>query len=816
MQSSLYQVIRGIVQFSIPSLGVVYVRPIEGAPFDQTLICSMQTSGGYFGSTIFNAPQTGQLVLVYKYTDTGKCCIVACANNNTQERSQLFNTANSIHNYPWTVVQSNSLLTKKCLGKIDNLTFGDLQTDANGVPCDIVAGDLYIGDKTGGGLFVGKSQLLLKSGQLCAIQLDAVHKKIVQTYLQRQAISLHSYQKESPNASIKLRAASVDQQFGRKSGTKTPIYSAKQAAQGTLQLTKVTDTASLFRQQSVSGSAYNGAIQLIVLPDNKQQVYTVGTSYPCVYLQSKSYTGDYKLRAQSICSVKSASIRAPQYTQNTKLQLAYKKPSINTVDIQTASIDAPLFLQDHFDESQVALSQQQARYMLQDGFYTFPTTLQDSLDWKDGQDQTQQYLAQPKHAQLYDAATEQTHTLYKNTSFIQQAPDGSIFIKDGWGSQIRMSRGNIILSSALDTFIRPGRDCIELVPRLKQITTNGPAVISAKGSIKLGAQKDVKIASALSGGQGSTVLQNRTRNLNSQNSGVVIRSNADMSITASRDMYIGLNDKTSQNAKDQVTPSPGTLMIDGGNVLTINCTQAIKFTAGQVQMFGHNGDRGSGIAVSPGRIAMVSPSIDVDSMLRIGQYANNAQIDYLGGTLSLVGASVYGIQLTGFIDCKQLVARQYITTLGNVIGGMYATVQDQPQQQIYKLRPQSIRTLRDNYGKDLKLQMSDVQNIQFVTVSCYADSFICDRQFHFLSSQQLGFSAYTMPGMCWQQNKQSSVRFQPIKQTATGQQTYTASYPGSKLWQDAVLTTVVDGQLNKDKLMKDTYFTSVKEQIKEN
>lgn len=815
MKSSLYQVIRGVVQYSLPSLGVVYVRPVQGAPFDKTLVCYMQSTGGYYGATIYNAPQSGQQVLVYKYAQNGRCVVVASPNSGNGLRDQQFNKANSVFHYPWSIQQDTAQLTKKYLSKVDQLAFHMLQSDANGVPCDLVAGDLYLGDKAGGGLFIGKGLQLLKAGQLCSLQLDAVHKKLTQTYLEKQLISLHSYQKDTPNATIKLRAASVDQQFGRKSGTSTPIYNASQQ-NGTIKLETTTDIASLFRQQFVCGSAYNGSVQVMVLPDDKQQIYTTSTVYPCVYLQTKSFIGQYNRRAQSICSVKSASIKAPQYTQNSQLQINYKEPDVNPTKIQTASVDAPLLLQDYLQEPQVTFSQQQARYMLQDGFYVFPTTLQDILKWQKGNQADQQYLAQPDHAQMQDDATGQTHTLYKNTSFIQQAPDGSIFIKDGWGSQIRMSKGNIIISSALDTFIRPGRDCIQLVPRLKQVTANGPAVISAKGSIRVGSQKDVKIASALSGGEGSTVLQNRSRDLNSQKSGIVIRSNADMSITASRDMYIGLNDKTYQNAQDKVTPSMGTLMIDGGNVLTINCTQAVKFTAGQVQMFGHAGDRGSGITVQPGRIAMIAQSMDIDSILRVGQHSNNSQIDYLGGTFKLVGASTYGLQLTGFIDCKQLVARQWITTLGNVIGGVYMTVQGQPQQQIYKLRPQSVRTLRKNYGKQLKLQMQDIDNIQLVTVSCYADSFICDKQFHFLSCQQLGFSTYTMPGMCWQKSIQGSVAFKPIIQTKTGQDKQTASYPGMQLWDKATITKVVDGQLKDDTLLSSGYYTNVKAQIKEN
>lgn len=811
-----HQILRGVVQFSLPSLGVVYVRPVDDSPvFDQLYTCYLNTTGGYFGAASFHAPQTGQLVLVYRYTDTGLCYIMANPNAGIGVRNQAFDASHPVYNYPWSVNFNKAQLTeRKQEETLDQTLLQDsFEPDTNGAPCDLMAGDLYIGDKNGGGLLISRGQQLLKAGQMCALQLDAVNKKLVQTYVQKEQITLHSYKKDTPNATIELRAASVDQQLGRKGGSTQPVYNLLQQDDD-VYIQSREDTASLFRQQKVSGSAYNGSISTIIIPQEDLQLYTNQTKTSCVLMQTRSYSGQYGISAQDMCFVKSAHIKAPQYTQNTDLQISYQASKIKTQAIQQASIDAPLLLQQYIQQQQPVISQEQAKYMLQDGFYTYPTTLQDMLSWNEGQERNAQYLQTPESAVLHNDSSDTQSMVYKNTSFIKQAPDGSIFIKDGWGSQIRMSRGNIIISSALDTFIRPGRDCIELVPRLKQITTNGSAVIASKQSVKIGAQKNVKIASALSGGQGSTVIQNRTKNPVSQNSGVVIRSNADMSVTASKDMYIGLNDKTSKNAQNQTTRSNGTVVFDCGSRLVVNSSKAVQIESQNVSLFGYASGTGSALSVQPGRVSIAAQATDMDSLLRIGQHSNNAQIATLNDRFNVRGASVHGIQLTGFIDCKQLVSRQWITTLGNVIGGTYMTTQPKPQEQIPNLQPYSLRQLNKNYASDLKLQMQRIQNLPFEGISCYTDQFICSKELHFANSQLFGFDTYIMPGMCWQ--RQSSTLLEPVTQTKTGQDTQTASYPGISAWDGAAyITAVVDGQLKKDILMKQGYYTNVDRTIEE-
>lgn len=44
-------------------------------------------------------------------------------------------------------------------------------------------------------------------------------------------------------------------------------------------------------------------------------------------------------------------------------------------------------------------------------------------------------------------------------------------LKDGYGSEIQMIRGNIIISPALDLILRPGRNIIGTIPGLTSLTS---------------------------------------------------------------------------------------------------------------------------------------------------------------------------------------------------------------------------------------------------------------------------------------------------------------------------------------------------------
>lgn len=801
------QVIRAVVQISLPSAGLLIVRPVEGSLVVPYLVCTLTTVGGYLGTSVFNTIQPGQQVFVNMYAGSDRCTLLSPAPTNKDLRQA--SAVDMINDYSWSMPIYKSQMEKNIKQDIQHQVLNPFY-NSNYIPQDVYAGDFVAGDKNGSNIFIGRTCLVLNGSAFSNIQLDAVNNKITQLYNEKQQIALNRYQKKSVDIDYKLKAMCVQQGVGKKLNSTKQIYQYKQQSDSGLIQAQI--TTPVFREAQVSGAAYRGTIKATFVPIGKQQLYTENSKIPATSSQHISYYGEKELRAQNITAIKTPYIKEARYTKNKEYQIQYTE-TVSTI----SGVDAPL-IQDLYIQSDM-YSLQQMTCMLQDDFYVFPDTLQSTMQWKQGQQQTAQNLAQSDYAFLQDQIAQKQVKIYKNTSFIKQAQDGSIFIKDGWGSQIRMTRGNIIISSALDTFIRPGRDLIQLVPRLKETTTNGPAVLASKQSIKIAAQTDVKIASAISGGTGSTVLENRTNNVNSPNSGVVIRSNADMTVTASKDLYIGLNDKSKQNAGQNVTKGTGTFILDVGDDFAINAKNSIKLTAGQIQIYGYNGNTGAGITINSTQIAASAMNVNVQGFIQAGTHSNGTAIQYNNEQSFTIRSGQSALYIDGPIQATSIAARDMLLSMNSVVGQQFATKASTQQQLIPTLTAQSRSSIQRAYGNMVQLNMSAITDVMSsAQISCYKDSFICDRQLKFNDSAILGFGQYSMPGMCWQQQTykpKQSVIFQPVIAKQTGSDQQSKTYPGATMWQTASITTVQNQEINTSNKLSGFYKTNVIRKIQE-
>jgi hypothetical protein len=99
--------------------------------------------------------------------------------------------------------------------------------------------------------------------------------------------------------------------------------------------------------------------------------------------------------------------------------------------------------------------------------------------------------------------------LFKNSSVFLMAEDGGIVIGDGFGGEIRMSRGTVTISSAADMKLLPGRDLISMVPGNSIHKAQDRIELSStKGSVAIKADENLNMLSGNSG-QGATVIENR-------------------------------------------------------------------------------------------------------------------------------------------------------------------------------------------------------------------------------------------------------------------------------------------------------------------
>ena len=178
--------------------------------------------------------------------------------------------------------------------------------------------------------------------------------------------------------------------------------------------------------------------------------------------------------------------------------------------------------------------------------------------------ETEQFYGLPDRIEIEDPVTKIKHTYYDTMSFISHEPDGSICLCDGYGSEIRMCRGNIYISPALDLIMRPGRDLSAMVPRHQSFNSQDTCTINCGTDMFVRASKNMKMVSGTDG-IGSFIIEGKGAMTTDGAGGIVINSYSCMSVTATRDMYIGRNDNTG-NAKAEVTNrTSGTLVIDAGN-----------------------------------------------------------------------------------------------------------------------------------------------------------------------------------------------------------------------------------------------------------
>ena len=825
------QVIRGTVQLTLPTAGIILVRPASTGPMEPMLACRLDSVGGLVGATAYQTILPGQQVFIHRYVDDYHCSLVSVTDNGDQLIG--VRSASLLYNYPWTVPVGKSQLDKKIKAQIDTLMYGRNSgfCSSNGCPPDIYAGDYVIGDKNGGHFFIGRAQMLLKGSNMAYIQLDSVNNKITNFYTQKQNISLYSHQKQTPNVSFKLRA--IDTNEGCGVPDEVAIFQDRSPDQSDADVQKLADITPAYRQQEVTGGAYNGHYKSIMFP-----VYEGGKPLSadlnqlCLSSQVDHYSGIKQTCAQTIMSIKSPRLRSLQYSDKQIETLATQPQFIGkdfNAALLTAGTDAILLCDDYLQRaSYPCINQKLMTYINQDNFFLSPSLYGYCTDkelFAPSDRLSDQQLFRPRQATLENKATGQTIKVFDTTSFITQTADGSILIKDGWGSQIRMTGGNIIISSALDTFIRPGRDLIELVPRLKQTTANGPLVLSAKQSIKIGAQTDVNIASALAGGIGKTVIQNLSYDKEKDASGITIRSNSDVTMTASRNMYLGINDRSQQRPQQEpINPQEGKFVIDGGSDLDIFSSSYIRCVSRTCQLYSTNNvydtSVGSVLSLSPYTFSVGTQVTRLSSHVQVGGVYQNRLVTTKYGDIEIQAQEKASIIVSGAIDTNYLSVRGQIISTGAVIGNVFATTRDNPQRIIPAIDEQSRDLINQTYGQKIEPAETRCLITVWSQPSCYSDAYILAKEFAFNESEALCFEApFTMPGVCWQQDNYYWQR-QDFDATTLGpvvcigkDARYTRSYPGSYNWQHGTLSVCVQGQLKTRSIQQ--YITNVDSPIKE-
>lgn len=876
------QVQRGVVQAAIPQLSLYLVRP-SGTFQDMFVTCLPPTAGGSYGTTAFSIPQIQTQVLFTQEpgTDMGRILSV------TPMLAQPAPFIQSMLAGPGISQKDLSLDTAndKLLGAAINISGNKFSCVPTGATKDTYAGDYLVSDKYGGSLLVGRGQITIKGSALAYTQYSAVTNKITTVASKWEIDTLASLHLLETGVQRFLTASGEVESLGMlPEAQQYPILTWKPGEVQT-QLKYHADAGQpIYRTQTIRGGYIRGSYTVTLIPDVTDLLSALG--HPIISCTAQLYDGSkIQASANKLRSIKTSNIAGiQQITGDIQARLQALQGSSKrsedlvahgsaggwditssiqyfsddtaeaSAQIHTPStVDLPLKLQTMLSMAQASVfmqeqyTQSELKRMYNAQLQPLAPSIQQSAEWEQQKQGIGQYMSGSPYTDIKNQADGRTIRLFKNNSFILQEPDGSVFIKDGWGSQIRMTNGNIIISSALDTIIRPGRDLINLVPRRAQITSNQQIVLAASQDVKIAAQANVKLTSSVSGKPGYTVLQNKSSLQWQGGSGVIVRSNSNTVITASRDLILSLNDKSTQNKKDGITYGQGLIYIQGGDLI-VQASRRVKMAAVQVGLYSVDAsvatgelqmisaqastqdstNLAAGLELKPSNVSIIASSVALDTSSTIigkceDQY--NVPIKLFGRAFTLNrGTNISNVHIRGSLQSRDITVQGQIVATGAVVGYSFARLERMPQFVIAGVKDFEKITEQIHQAFKTDLKVGTITHIQQL-LQWYTDDFICTKQLYFSAGQKLGFAASVeIPTMCWQVASSTADKalFKPVTAYKTGQSAQkglSKSYPGSLGWKQGYMSQIDQKTFQisyKDRKLQSSYTTNTLERERQN
>lgn len=342
-------------------------------------------------------------------------------------------------------------------------------------------GDYTVRDKQGaGGFFQGRFLTAIQGGKFCSTIWSSVDQKLIEQYLCSQRLSPTTLQMYRNQEQLYLLSYTPTQALGITVSNVEPIQEQIQVGfdkdAGKLQYERLaySDTqkvsSGLYRFQQITSPVLHGRNTIVVTPDSTVDVIQKSDDIKAIYHEQISTDGAFVQKSiNNIATIKSPYIQTFGYFQKQQNLLDKKIPEevplqerlTQLQEAQVVQLDVPLL------QAQMRLPPQYAQKYkpIQMESKTAPVCAPQlgaqHEPFKLDTNQTAYDPAEPQEVYI----NQQTSSLmHGTTSIIHQLPDGSVIIKDGYGSQIRMVRGNIIISSALDIILRPGRHLRGTVP----------------------------------------------------------------------------------------------------------------------------------------------------------------------------------------------------------------------------------------------------------------------------------------------------------------------------------------------------------------
>lgn len=813
----------GTIIASAPEYGIAMVQIGEGAPsMSNVRIGHLPYADASCGTVVQHQLIEGTAVACMAHIDdsTAKVYILGPVNSATGEKDDHLKWRNFYNIDPYKANQHNALddALNSMLTRTQLEQFRDF---AHSVDQDALPGDFDIKDKFGAnGMHVGRLLSQLHGSPLAYLDVEALYNTNRRIADRLEDHTITSFKVVTPEYAIENIALDESEAFGLKD-------TAPFTEEGTDNI-ELTDEQAIpfYRITRVTGPGIDGDEQLILEFPKDADKHDSSNEPQILAKRRVSLTGSMsQASTASIFSVKSPDITGV-------LQLGYggtskKDPDNPEFDdiLEPYEGDVPEDPEDPKPDpadaiiSDAAINkiidkllsseylEQLKKRMLENGLSvsdsekTLGKTYFEEEDLKPigGPINAQQY-ALPKSITLKDPVSGRQQTYYASTSFISQEEDGSILIADGYGSEIRMSRGNIYISPALDLFFRPGRDLSSMVPRHQSYNSQGSCTINSDDAMYVHATKDLKLAGATEG-KGVVVLESRSTQDGETPGGLVIRSNRNVSLTGS-DVYIGRNAHSNKDrGRTQEPDQVGSVIIDAGSSGFIYERSQGHTVDSQTFVASSTGaGANTAIIVAPSYIGLYAPQVTMPSVLNMQTLEGAQQITLLRdgketnialNTSNSIGLIINGsIQATGSLHCngsgkfcKGLVAK------GIISNSMYNSVPDPKDRDIFKEIP------ADSTPVSGALNTATISVVKQLTKTLYQNYFVVGNEFAFPITYNVDIKL-RMPGMLWQviaeeKETNTSLYKWTERYIKSIDGTETACYPGIEVWKssEAVIST---------------------------
>lgn len=800
------ELVIGTVIMSMPEYGRAKVELSGGTRnMKPAMMCYLPYSDATCGALLQPHIQDGSTVICMRSSDNPDIGYILTA-VNVVNADMTDTTSGRVFYRVNKMTTRRTKIFDTLINQMKDFIGASFRNNANSVDSDVLPGDVDIVNHGGAAsLHVGRSIVQLKGSPMAFIDVASISDQI---RLVASTVSTHTvttFKQTGDDVSVDDTAYNAAEAFG---------LGREQEVEAKLEDVEKY-TVPFYRQQEVKGAVVDGKEKTIVTFPADTDEHTDTTEPPVLSRQRSSLSGELSsLSAHSISIGKTASIPSilqfgyhsvnSRTEENKKLELLTpydysaeeEKTDEKEHDLQQEISDAAInkildkMLSGDYRETLKAK-------LASVGLYIGSRTLNQQFKWEETEGQIagptkQQQYGLPKYLQLEDPATGKVHTYFDSNAFIHFEEDGSILLCDGYGSEIRMSQGNIYISPALDLFCRPGRDMSAMVPRHMSLNVQGYAVINSTKNIYIRATGDLMLAAATEGEGRLTLECDDDRNTDS--TGILIKSLGNASFTG-HNMYIGINKGTSKSAgRVEQTEDPGTIILDAGNKGAIIEHSSRHLSDTELFTVVTTGSSNTAFTVGGNIIGLYAEQVVAPTTLNMSTMEGSQKVDIVRDgeikTITLSTASSPYILLKGNMRLSGGV-----TVEGGIVAYKYVVTRQSAYVTDGRIKDDK-DTFPDIKFNNIKVNKSLAESsgaayVTQLTQTLYQDLYVANNSFSFPESY--GITELKVPGMVWQEAtreivgdvSQVSWEEKPFI-SVTG--TTTACYPGWEIWQSAKIT----------------------------